>query len=145
MTKNDLARERPEREVVDIVAMMAQDQLWALLHERFREMEELHGLTQAELARKVGCDRQSVNRWLSGPSNIGIFNAAKLFAGMEADVKLAYEPWRTLAAKNYYRCFDEEPRVVRSRSTATFRKDDGVTPASGSVAAVRIIPAEITE
>ena len=124
--KTASTHERSDKDVIDIVAMMAQDQIWVLLHERFHELEEAEGLTQAELARKVGCDRQSVSRWLSGPSNIGIFNAAKLLAGMKSDMKLGYKPWAEMSASNYYKCFDEPTKIIATKQAATFRLAENV-------------------
>ncbi len=120
--------------------MMAQDQLWVLLHERFRELEETNGLTQAALARKVGCDRQSVNRWLSGPSNISIFSAAKLFAGMDSDLRVACKPWRELGTSNYYRCFDE-PKLAATKAVLQFRNTGASEMRSGSLPIAKIVPA----
>lgn len=34
--------------------------------EWFRELEISENMTKAELARRLGCERQSIHRWLSG-------------------------------------------------------------------------------
>lgn len=53
-----------------------------LLPERIRQLREQNGLTQSDLARKVGLTRSSINGWemgLSTPSTANVVELAKIF------------------------------------------------------------------
>ena len=53
-----------------------------LFGQRLREQRIKHGLTQEQLAEKIGVSRQSVSKWeqgISDPSTSNLFALAKLF------------------------------------------------------------------
>src|SRR4030081_2728834 len=54
------------------------------IRERF-EREEVNGLTQAKLARRIGKSPEVINRWLSAPSNLTLDSISDLMIGIAAE------------------------------------------------------------
>lgn len=54
------------------------------IRERF-EREEIKGLTQAKLARRIGKSPEVINRWLSTPSNLTLDSMSDLMVGIAAE------------------------------------------------------------
>lgn len=53
----------------------------SLLLERFREAQN-HGLTKAELARRIGRPPEMVHRWLAAPRNLTLDTMCELLLGI---------------------------------------------------------------
>ena len=69
-----------------------------MLHEQIRRLRMAHGITQVELAHRLGVSKQSVSNWKSNniqPSIELLEKAADLF-GVTTDYLLGREPLRVL-------------------------------------------------
>ena len=67
------------------------------MHRAFARRRDEEGLTQAELARRMGLQRERVHYWLSRPEHMTLKAAARLLAGMDARLECrtrALEPVR---------------------------------------------------
>jgi transcriptional regulator with XRE-family HTH domain len=60
------------------------DQFFDFLRGRF-EREELNGLTQAKLARRIGKSPEVISRWLSASSNLTLDSISDLMIGISAE------------------------------------------------------------
>lgn len=72
-----------------------------LLADKIRHIREQAGITQAELARKLGLTRSSVNSWemgLSVPSTQYVIELAKLF-DVSTDYLLGMEQGATISVE----------------------------------------------
>lgn len=72
-----------------------------LLADKIRHIREQAGITQAELARKLGLTRSSVNSWemgLSVPSTQYVIELAKLF-DVSTDYLLGLEQGATISVE----------------------------------------------
>lgn len=72
-----------------------------LLADKIRHIREQSGITQAELARKLGLTRSSVNSWemgLSVPSTQYVIELAKLF-DVSTDYLLGLEQGATISVE----------------------------------------------
>ena len=72
------------REAGHILAEMAADRLFVLINERYEGLAATAGLTQAEIARRMGVAPQLVNKWFREPRNMTVKTAGRLMAAMEA-------------------------------------------------------------
>lgn len=63
-------------------AREVQTAVWAEVHRAFESRRSEHGLTQAELARRMGLHRERVHYWMSRPERMTLAAAARLMAGM---------------------------------------------------------------
>ncbi len=68
------------------VVLELQHDVWSEVHRVFARRRDEDGLTQAELARRIGLQRERVHYWLSRPEHMTLKAAARLLAGM--DVRL---------------------------------------------------------
>lgn len=66
------------------VARDLQTVVWREVHQAFAVRRDVDGLTQAELARRIGLERERVHYWLSRPERMTLKAAARLLAGMDA-------------------------------------------------------------
>ncbi len=79
------------------VARDLQEEIWREVHRAFARRRDEEGLTQAELARRMGLQRERVHYWLSRPEHMTLKAAARLLAGMDARLECrtrALEPDR---------------------------------------------------
>lgn len=58
--------------------------VWSEVRRAFDVRREEQGLTQAELARRIGLQRERVHYWMSRPERMTLAAAARLLAGMDA-------------------------------------------------------------
>jgi len=66
--------------------------IWAEVSETFEARRADSGLTQAELGRRVGLQRERVHYWLSRPERMTLKAAARLMAGMDAELQVRAAP-----------------------------------------------------
>lgn len=66
------------------VARDLQTAVWREVHQAFAARRDADGMTQAELARRIGLERERVHYWLSRPERMTLKAAARLLAGMDA-------------------------------------------------------------
>lgn len=59
-----------------------QTTVWSEVHRAFKRRRAEQGLTQAELARRMGLHREWVHYWMSRPERMTLAAAARLMAGM---------------------------------------------------------------
>ena len=69
------------------VARDLQAAVWSEVHRAFELRRRTEGLTQAELARRMGLDRERVHYWLSRPERMTLAAAARLMAGMNGQLE----------------------------------------------------------
>lgn len=62
--------------------------MWSAMVERFQARQR-DGLTQADLARRLGIARPQVHVWLSDPTKITLKAAARLMLAMEGELLVA--------------------------------------------------------
>ena len=70
-----------------------------MIADRIKLLREQKGMTQAELARKLGVTRSGVNAWEMGvtvPSTQYVVELSLLF-GVSADVLLDFKPTKTVS------------------------------------------------
>ena len=70
-----------------------------MISERIKNLREQHGLTQSELARKLGITRSSVNAWEMGvsvPSTQYLVELSELFQ-VSTDYLLGIAPFSSLS------------------------------------------------
>lgn len=68
------------------VARALQRQVWGEVRRTFA-VRGAQGLSQAELARRIGLPRERVHYWLSRPERMTLGAAARLLAGMDAHLE----------------------------------------------------------
>ena len=66
------------------VARELQGAVWGEVHRVFEVRRREEGLSQAELARRIGLQRERVHYWMSRPERMTLAAAARLLAGMDA-------------------------------------------------------------
>ncbi|WP_426020417.1 hypothetical protein [Brevundimonas sp. DWR2-3-1b1] len=66
------------------VARELQGVVWSEVHRVFEVRRREKGLSQAELARRIGLQRERVHYWMSRPERMTLAAAARLLAGMDA-------------------------------------------------------------
>jgi len=84
-----------------------------MIYDKIKKLRELNGLSQIELAKKLGITRSSVNAWEMGtniPTTQYIIGLAKLF-GVSSDFILDIESNITL---NLDSLTDEEKKIMFS-------------------------------
>ena len=69
-----------------------QRRIRAEVSETFEARRSESGLTQAELGRRVGLQRERVHYWLSRPERMTLKAAARLLAGMDAELQVRAAP-----------------------------------------------------
>lgn len=74
------------------VARRLQEEIWREVHRAFAKRRDEEGLTQAELARRIGLQRERVHYWLSRPEHMTLKAAARLLAGMDARLECRIHP-----------------------------------------------------
>lgn len=71
---------------------------------KFKHAAETRGLTQAQLARRIGKKPDVINRWLSTPGNWGLETVSSLLAGICAEeIEPASRPFSGRTQRNYRR------------------------------------------
>jgi len=65
------------------VARELQHAVWREVHRAFDVRRSQQGLSQAELARRIGLQRERVHYWMSRPERMTLAAAARLLAGMD--------------------------------------------------------------
>jgi plasmid maintenance system antidote protein VapI len=82
----------------------------SLLLERFAEAQK-HGLTKAELARRIGRPPEMVHRWLAAPRNLTLDTMCELLLGISGEeFMLTTAPIRLAEAR-------EEPSSLEAASS----------------------------
>lgn len=81
-----------QNEATHIMGEMAASRLHDLLHLRFEELSEQHGLTRREVARRLGTTEQQLSRWMSEPRNMTVKSAGRLMAALDAYLGFVCEP-----------------------------------------------------
>jgi transcriptional regulator with XRE-family HTH domain len=66
--------------------MKLQMEMSVAIANRIYEMLDARGMTQKDLARKLGKTETEVSRWLSGTHNMTLSTICKISAALEADV-----------------------------------------------------------
>src|ERR1700722_18727441 len=70
-----------------------QNRLQRLLRRAFRDEQKRTGLTQKELAERIGKDKSKVNQWLSIASNLTLETISDLLLGLGVDLdELSFTP-----------------------------------------------------
>ena len=72
MTRSAASKE--DRESLIIAGEMSAQRLFSLVHERFEELEEAEGVTQHDIALKLGVSDQQLSRWMSEPRNMTVLS-----------------------------------------------------------------------
>ena len=76
--------------------MKLQMEMSVAIANRIYEILEAKGMTQKELAQKLGKTETEVSRWLSGTHNLTLFTICKISAALGEEIvivpKLALEP-----------------------------------------------------
>lgn len=87
--------------------------MYIILDERIKELREQNGLTQTELAKKIGVTRSSVNGWEMGISIPSIMKLVELamFFHVTTDYLLGMDNAKRLDVDNLT---DEERAIVSS-------------------------------
>lgn len=83
---HDVAPDLWEQEMAGGTALHS---LYALTRRRFHELERGEGLTKTQLAERMHLTQAQISRWLGGPSNITLKNAAKLLMAMGRKLELS--------------------------------------------------------
>jgi transcriptional regulator with XRE-family HTH domain len=74
-----------------------QNQIQRMLRTAFRDEQKRTGLTQKELAERIGKDKSKVNQWLSIASNLTLETISDLLLGLGVDLdELSFTPFRNL-------------------------------------------------
>lgn len=63
--------------------------LFAIVHNRFSELEHSEHLSQQKLATRMALTRSQISRWFTNPSNMTLRSAAKLLAAMGRKLEFA--------------------------------------------------------
>jgi transcriptional regulator with XRE-family HTH domain len=66
--------------------MKMQMEMSVAIANRIYEILEARGMTQKDLARKLGKSETEVSRWLSGTHNLTMATICKISAALDADV-----------------------------------------------------------
>ncbi len=76
--------------------MKLQMEMSVAIANRIYEMLDARGMTQKDLARKLGKTETEVSRWLSGTHNMTLSTICKISTALEADVvKVAKNEYET--------------------------------------------------
>lgn len=94
--------------------------MYIILDQRIKELREQNGLTQTELARKIGVTRSSINGWEMGVSIPSIMKLVELalFFHVTTDYLLGMENARRLDVET----LTDEERTIISSLLAYFDK-----------------------
>lgn len=76
---------------------------------RIYELLEQKGMTQKDLARRLGKTETEVSRWLNGTHNLTLASIAKLSIALEANI--IQIPHATAEARPY--AFDDQPAATQ--------------------------------
>ena len=82
---------KERREASHVLGEMAASRLHDLIVVRLNEMAEREGLSQAELADRLGLKVQQVSRWISHPRNITVKSAGRLLGALDAQLVFELE------------------------------------------------------
>ena len=63
-------------------AAVLRTEVWGQVRDAFEVRRRDEGLTQAELARRIGLQRERVHYWMSRPERMTLDAAARLMAGL---------------------------------------------------------------
>lgn len=81
-----------QQEIEHDVARHLQNAVWRQVKEAFEDRREREGLNQAELARRIGLQRERVNYWMTRPERMTLKAAARLLAGMGCRLECRVSP-----------------------------------------------------
>lgn len=90
---------REHREATHYSGEMASSRLHDIILERFAELQEL-GLTQADVAARLGLSQQQVARWMGEPRNMTIKSAGRLLSALEAHLLFDLDRFELIRAGN---------------------------------------------
>lgn len=105
------------------------------LLEIFLEVKAKIGITQAELARRLGVDRSVINRQLHNEADLSLMRVGEIAAilGRRVQIVFAEEDAVTTGFRN------EAPDALVNWSNDNFVTQKGTTGASGSSATIKSI------
>jgi hypothetical protein len=81
----------------------------------FLRQEDALGLTQAELARRIGRGADQVNRWLGAPGNWTLQTVSDLLLGMASEPELAISRIRDKLAEQDEKWGDSDTQISPER------------------------------
>src|ERR1700733_13807570 len=118
-----------------------QNRLQRLLRRAFRDEQKRTGLTQKELAERIGKDKSKVNQWLSIASNLTLETISDLLLGLGVDLdELSFTPIADLV----HEAEDEEKTKERIRHSETafnsFKNETKAHPSSTQVFLLGMTP-----
>lgn len=93
MSKADL------RESIYVLGEMAASRLFALIHSRIEELHATQGLTQADIAARVGVSEQRISHWLSEPRNMTVRSAGRLLGALESHLLFEIDRFEDIAGQ----------------------------------------------
>lgn len=88
------------------------------LQQAFAEEQAEHGLTRAELARRLDTHRSAITRWLSGSDSLSLRTIAELAWALGREVDLVFRKKAERPGANEVRVSTEPPRQITA-SAAT--------------------------
>ena len=87
------------------------------LGRRLSTMRQARGLTQAELAKRIGCSTNSVSRWENASQEMGVLDAAAIADVLDSTVQDLVDPRPSLRLlRDSPLCFLSPLRIERIRS-----------------------------
>lgn len=117
--RNDLTK-RKSLEATHILGELAASRLFSLIHERFAELQASEGLTQADLAHKLGISEQAVSRWMVEPRDMRVRSAGRLLAALNAHLLFSIDKFEDIQAGNFNKSinvYSDEPIISVQLST----------------------------
>lgn len=95
-----MSNDGPLRSDMGTYGAIAADEVFTAIRDRFDELSEASGLTQAAVAKRMGVSSQLVSRWLSGPTNISAETLGKIAAALESNLCVSLQGWEQIARGN---------------------------------------------
>lgn len=84
------------REASHVIGEMAASRLHDVIRDRLETISERDGLTQSELAKRLGIPEQQLSHWLTAPRNMTVKSAGRLMAALEAYLTFDIEPFESI-------------------------------------------------
>jgi transcriptional regulator with XRE-family HTH domain len=88
MTADPYNNDEDELFAQEVAGESAVRTLFAIVHNRFGELEQTNKISQQQLANRMGLTRSQISRWFASPSNMTLRSAAKLLAAMDRKLEL---------------------------------------------------------
>jgi transcriptional regulator with XRE-family HTH domain len=120
------------REAGAVMAEMASDRLFTLINERFEELQVKHGLSQSDIARRMGAAPQAICRWMREPRNLTIKTAGRLLAALEAHLLFDLDRFEDMGGNGVVETA-EPTIVVNPEKYAQFNITNGVESFSTTI------------